>query len=258
MKRLISILAVLCIGGALCGCNAAKPDTGTEPDLSSMPEVTVPDIQIPSYSAPEIEVTKPNIDIPDMEVPTFEGFGDEAADAGDATIAADAETTAAAAADSNTITDESGSFTYTGALRQIGDDEHGYIKVPADFVNFQDVGVDNLVQASDKSGKNIITIAHRTGADYRTLADGMRAGLENQSDTENITGATVSPNGYEALQVYCHYKSDNMFLVTWAIKDPADEKSSYYMSIEFDNAHQNIRACSSTFQTREDYQKENG
>ena len=155
------------------------------------------------------------------------------------------------------IADESGDFVYYGELKQIGDDEHGYIQIPADFVNFQDVTTDVFLQASDTTGKNIFSLNYYPDVDYATAAESMRAQMESTEGAEGVTGAKVSPNGYDAYQIYCHY-TDGMFLVMWLIKDPANPSSCYYLAIEFDSDHQYIMACSSTFQTKEDYHKENG
>lgn len=244
MKKIICALTALCTAGALCACNAKPQDTESGWDLGSMPAVTAPDIQIPSMTMPDITVEKPDLDLPDLTVPTY--GADAPAD----------ETQGDAAQASGSISDESG-FVYSGELQQIGDDEHGYIQVPADFVKFQDVDVEGLVQMSDKTGKNIITITHYKDIDYEKLANSMRYSLESDSRAEKVTGAVASPNSYDAYQVYCTYPADQTFLVAWSIKDPADPGSAYYLSMEFDSAHQDIMACSSTFRTKEDYHREN-
>ena len=243
MKRILSALTALCMAGALCACDQAKKETDSEWDLNGMPQFTTQDIEIPSMTIPEISVTSPDVDLPDTSVPKL-----ETADPSVAT----------AAAPNGTIKDETGEFTYSGELRQIGDDEHGYIQIPADFVNYQDVDVSGLVQASDRSGTNIVTLTHYSSVDYQTLANSMRAQMESNENATGITGAKAAPNGYEALQVYCYYQKDQIFLVAWSIKDPADDKSSYFLTIEFDHDHQYLLACSSTLRSVEDYHKENG
>lgn len=242
MKRIISAIAALCMAGALCACGQSQSKTDSGWDLGSMPKVTVPDVSIPSVNNANIGVTNPGIDFPDTSQPPTD-------------IVINADDAINAPRDS--ISDESGEFVYTGRLQQVGDDDHGYIQVPADFVKYQDAGISDLVQMSDTSGKNLITVTRYAGINYNTLANSMRASMEQDENAENITGAKVAPNGYNALQVYCHYK-DGYFLVSWAIQDPADDSSSYFLSIEFDSAHQDIMACSSTFRTKEDYHKENG
>lgn len=154
------------------------------------------------------------------------------------------------------ITDESGDFVYTGKLQQIGDDEHGYIQVPLGYVPFQDEDVEGLVQYSDVTGKNIFTLTHYEGTDYQTAANNLYSYMASQEDIEGLSGAQVSPNGYTSLQLYGHY-TDGYFVVTWLIEDPADTSSSYYLCLEFDSEHQYMMACSSTFQTAEDYHSTN-
>ena len=253
MKRVVCALTALCMAGTLTACGlfrSTEREQETQEnaiDLGEMPKVTVPDIEIPSMTVPEIEVTAPNIDFPDMTPPEFDASDGSGEDSGHNAAVSD-----------GTIKDESGEFTYSGALRQIGDDAHGYIRVPANFVNYKDVDVDDLVQASDQTGKNIVTVTHYASIDYETLANSMRAQLESDTKATGLTGAKVAPNGYEGLQVYCYYPDDKMFLVAWAVKDPADEKGSYFLTLEFDSDHQYLMACSSTLQTPEDYHKENG
>lgn len=151
------------------------------------------------------------------------------------------------------IVDESGSFVYTGPLRQGGDDENGYIKVPLGYVPFQEEGVSGLTQYSDVTGTNVITLDYYEGIDYTVAATNLRYYMEEDETIEGLTGASVMVNGYQSLQLYCHFTDDNKFLVTWLIQDPADPASCYYLAIEFVSEDSDIMACSSTFQTVEDY-----
>lgn len=171
------------------------------------------------------------------------------------------ETEAATSAETETrpevpegaIADESGTFIYTGPLQQGGDDENGYIKVPLGYVSFQEEGVSGLTQYSDVSGTNIITLDYYEGVDYAVAATNLRYYMEEDKTIEGLTGAKVTVNGYKALQLYCHFMDDDKFLVTWLIEDPADPANCYYLAIEFANEDSDIMACSSTFQTVEDF-----
>lgn len=151
------------------------------------------------------------------------------------------------------ITDESGSFVYDGPLQQGGDDENGYIQVPLGYLNFQEEGVEGLTQYCDTSGTNIVTLDFYENINYQDAANNLRAYMESQTNIEGLTGATVTINGYNALQLYCHFTDANLFLVTWLIEDPANPMDTYYLAIEFSNEKSSIMACSSTFQTKEDY-----
>ncbi len=151
------------------------------------------------------------------------------------------------------IADASGSFVYTGPLRQGGDDENGYIQVPLGYVSFQEEGVSGLTQYSDVSGTNIITLDHYADIDYQTAANNLRYYMQEDATIEGLTGATVQINGYNSLQLCCHFTDVDKFLVTWLIEDPADPADCYYLAIEFTSEDANVMACSSTFQTKEDY-----
>ena len=153
------------------------------------------------------------------------------------------------------ITDESGDFIYTGKLQPVGDDENGYIQVPLGYVPFQDEDVEGLTQYSDVTGTNIFTLDYYEGVSYETAAENMRYYFAERENIEGLSGAVVTVGGYNARQLYCHFTDDNIFLVVWLIEDPDNTDSCYYLAIEFDSAHQDIMACSSTFQTVNDYHK---
>lgn len=153
------------------------------------------------------------------------------------------------------ITDESGTFYYAGPLQQFGDSQNGYIQLPLGFAPFQAEGVENsegVTQYTNASGTNLVTL-DRYNVDYATSATTLRYYMEEDENVEGLTGASVTINGYTALQIYCHYKADNTFMVAWCIEDPADPKSSYYLAIQFTNEDSAVMACSSTFQTVDDF-----
>lgn len=247
-SKLTAILTAAMLAGAMTACGGmggpASDIPGANLDLSSMPEVTVPEISIPDGNLPDVTVSDIHIDMPDTSVPDIYEYFPEYAPTSE---------NSAQSAGEQTITDYSGDFTYTGALIQGGDDENGYIQVPANFVSFQDVDVDGLTQYSDTTGKNIITLDHYDDLDYKTAANNLRAYLETKDGLNDLKGATLTVAGYNALQLYGHY-TDGYFSVIWLIEDPANPTgSTYYLAMEFDTEHQNILACSSTFQTVEDH-----
>ncbi len=221
MKRTIIAAAalMLCLAASACG-PTLTPKTSDSPSLSTDPVSSAPTVRTPESETAATEETK-------------------------------------AAVPEGAITDESGDFVYDGKLQQIGDDDHGYIQVPLGYVRFQDVDVEGLVQYSDVSGRNIFTLTHYEGTDYQTAANNLYSYMSTEESIEGLSGAQVSPNGYNALQLYGHY-TDGYFIVTWLIEDPADPASSYYLCLEFDSDHQYMMACSSTFQTVEDYHNSSG
>ncbi len=153
------------------------------------------------------------------------------------------------------ITDESGTFYYAGPLQQFGDAQNGYIQLPLGFAAFQAEGVEGsegVTQYTNASGTNLVTL-DRYNVDYATSATTLRYYMEEDENVEGLTGASVKINGYTALQIYCHYKADNTFMVAWCIEDPADPASSYYLAIQFTNEDSSVMACSSTFQTVDDF-----
>ncbi len=152
------------------------------------------------------------------------------------------------------IADESGDFVYTGKLQQVGDDENGYIMVPLGFIPFQEDGVEGLTQYSSTTGSTIITLERYADVDYETAANSIRYYMAENEEIDGLTGATVTVNGYNALQLYCVYPADGVYQVVWLIEDPENPAvSSYYLAMEFTNDNRDIIACSSTFQTPADY-----
>ena len=150
------------------------------------------------------------------------------------------------------ITDAAGEFYYAGKLQQGGDDENGYIQVPLGYVDFQDEDVEGLTQYSDVAGKNIITLDYYEGMKYQLVAENMRSYLQSDDTIFDLQGATTTVGNCNALQIYGHY-DDGYFIVIWFIEDPEDTDSSYYLAMEFDSDHSYLVACSSTFQTKEQY-----
>lgn len=232
--------------------DANAPETAAENSTAEgdLPQITVPEISIPDGSIPDVTISDIHIDLPDTSVPDIYEYFPEYANPSETRSQ---ETAANQSAGVQTITDLSGDFTYTGELYQGGDDDNGYILVPANFVSFKDVDVDGLTQYSDTTGKNIITLKHYKDLDYKTAANNIRSHLETEENLNDLKGATLTVAGYNALQLYGHY-SDGYYSVIWLIEDPANPTgSTYYLAMEFDTEHQNIIACSSTFQTVEDH-----
>ncbi|MDE5792463.1 MAG: hypothetical protein K2H66_02950 [Oscillospiraceae bacterium] len=156
------------------------------------------------------------------------------------------------------IADESGDFVYAGKLQPIGNSETGYMQIPLGYTEVQSEDVLNtfsgMVQYCDATGVNMITLGHYEDISYQVLAENRRYALEEQEEIEGLSGSIVTVAGYHALQLYCHH-TDGIFLTSWMIEDPKNSEDCYFMEFEFDSDHQNILACSSTFQTVQDYKK---
>lgn len=152
------------------------------------------------------------------------------------------------------ITDGSGNFTYTGALQQIGDDENGYMQVPADYVPFQEEGVEGLVQYADKNGSHIVTLDWYEDMDYQSAAGSMYSYLEQEGQIQGLAYAIAEVNGYPAYQVYGHY-DDGTVMVLWFIQDTKHTEDCFYVGFEY-IGESDFLACSSTFLTVEDHKKE--
>ncbi|MBQ5315973.1 MAG: hypothetical protein J6I96_00275 [Oscillospiraceae bacterium] len=150
-----------------------------------------------------------------------------------------------------TIYDDSGAFSYAGELVEKGDDDSGYIQIPADFVRFEDASAEGVLQYSDRTGKNIVTLRRNIGTDFQSAAQNLLSYMDKEHDIDGLTAASLKVGGYDAIQIYGGYP-DGYFLVIWLIEDPDAPTDSYYLSMEFDASHQYLMACSSTFRTAGD------
>ena len=156
------------------------------------------------------------------------------------------------------ITDDAGNFVYEGKLQPVGDDENGYMQVPLGYPPFQEEGTEGLTQYADATGTNIFTLDYYENMSMTMAAENMRYYMESQENIEGLQGSVTTVNGYNARQLYCHFTDANLFWIIWLIEDPDNPDNSYHLSLQCDPEHQNLIACSSTFQTVNDYHKEQG
>lgn len=156
------------------------------------------------------------------------------------------------------ITDDAGNFVYEGKLQPVGDDENGYMQVPLGYQPFQEEGTEGLTQYADATGTNIFTLDYYENMSLTMAAESMRYYMESQENIEGLQGSVTTVNGYNARQLYCHFTDANLFWIIWLIEDPDNPDNSYHLSLQCDPDHQNLIACSSTFQTVNDYHKEQG
>jgi hypothetical protein len=143
-------------------------------------------------------------------------------------------------------------FVYKGKVMEIGDDEHGYIMVPADSYKYYDNTATNLIQYCDDTPANIITIKHLPGVDSYTAAQGLMAGIDQEGIAEGLTGATVKLGNYDAYQIYGLYP-DGVYEVIWVTQDKNDPDNSYYISFELDAEHIDDLALASTYKMPADH-----
>ncbi len=214
-----------------------------------------------SFSMPEITVTKPDISLPDMTPPDIEEWMGEdfvttaSSDAGTeqneavTTSVTEAEQTSSEPIETE-ITDSG--FVYKGKVMEIGDNEHGYIMVPADCYRFYDDTAANLIQYCDDYPANIITIKHYPGVSSYTAAQGLMAGIDAKGIVEGLTGATVKLGDYDAYQIYGLYP-DGVYQVIWVTQDKNDPDSSYYICFELDAEHMDDLALASTYKMPADH-----
>ena len=156
------------------------------------------------------------------------------------------------------ITDDAGNLVYEGKLQPVGDDENGYMQVPLGYQPFQEEGTEGLTQYADATGTNIFTLDYYENMSLTMAAESMRYYMESQENIEGLQGSVTTVNGYNARQLYCHFTDANLFWIIWLIEDPDNPDNSYHLSLQCDPDHQNLIACSSTFQTVNDYHKEQG
>lgn len=151
------------------------------------------------------------------------------------------------------IVDASGDFVYTGKLQTIGDITIGFMQVPLGYlVVEQEEEIPGILQYCDATGSNLITFGYYQGITYDNLAESRRSALAETEGVEGLTGATTTIADYPALQLYCHH-TDGLFIIAWFIPDLENPENCYFMEFELDSDHQNLIACSSTFQTVTDY-----
>ncbi len=242
------------------------PDAGAgETTTTAVPDETNENIfqgsGLVSFSMPEITVSMPDISLPDMTPPDIEEFMGEgyavtvSSDAGTEqneaaiTSATEAEQTSVEPIETE-ITDSG--FVYKGKVMEIGDDEHGYIMVPADAYRFYDATATNLIQYCDEYPANIITIKHYPGVSSYTAAQSVMKVIDEKGIVEGLTGATVKLGDYDAYQIYGLYP-DGVYEVIWIVQDKNDPDNSYYICFELDAEHIDDLALASTFRMPADH-----
>ncbi|MGC4019177.1 MAG: hypothetical protein QM793_08090 [Muricomes sp.] len=138
---------------------------------------------------------------------------------------------------------ESDSEEKKSGMQVVGTDEFGYVSVPGDWVKFQELDGGTDFQYSNVPGTSIITLnvfdnsglteEEKTQLDAETVASHIWYNLENNGVTD-ITGAKVTLNGLDAVQVYGNFISEDYSLpssiVCWIVED--EQGVFHYISAE--------------------------
>lgn len=117
-------------------------------------------------------------------------------------------------------------------LKRVGEAGYGFVDIPSDWVNFQDVNAtEDLRQYSDLTGTSIITlfVMEDSPNDAEQAASNSWAGMESNGAVD-VQGAIVELAGYETYQVYGIYENVGIMLVTYHFED--EEGKLHYISAE--------------------------
>lgn len=116
----------------------------------------------------------------------------------------------------------------------IGNDELGYVTLPGDWLEFRDLNGAADLQYSNPAGTSIVSLnifdlsslteEQRAEFTAQDAADNVWYNLE-QSEVEDINGATVTLGGYQAFEIYGQFLSEDHDLpsaiVCWIFEDGA-------------------------------------
>lgn len=126
-------------------------------------------------------------------------------------------------------------------IQQIGNEEVGYVYVPADWTPFKDLAGGESYQYSATDAYTIITMF---SYDKETLgveviddaaaeqaANSYAYSMDESGLYDSLTGAKAQIAGYEAYQVYANAKSDGKLICAWIFVTEAKDKV-YLVSLE--------------------------
>ena len=106
--------------------------------------------------------------------------------------------------------------------KRVGNDSYGYISIPANWMNFQDINpAPGVIQYTDGAGA-IISI-NLFDADLNLdpqIALSSIAEHHESQGAEDMDGAMVTLNGLSAYQIYGYYPFDNSIIVIWMFEGP--------------------------------------
>ena len=131
----------------------------------------------------------------------------------------------------------------TTDTKVIGSEEYGYVKVPKDWVNFQDINGGNDIQSSDTSSYNVVTLnifrpnqlgiseAEYASIDPKQVANSVYTKHKNSQMFEKMSGTKSKIGGYDAYVINTLTNTGKYF-ITYIFK--ADDGKIHYTSIEGD------------------------
>ena len=116
--------------------------------------------------------------------------------------------------------------------KYVGTDEYGYVKVPNNWVKFNDIDGNSSFQYSDPSTKYIVSLYSYPTSQVSAydFANSVYNKELTNKEMEGITSAKVTVNKYEAYQVYGYYPDSKTYLVMWFFED--GEGKTHYIALE--------------------------
>lgn len=122
----------------------------------------------------------------------------------------------------------------TVGAKRIGSELYGFWDVPDDWIQFQDLsGAEEVLQYSDSLGIHITTSRYFEDSDLTALdvANYYYSQME-QDGAVDVTGATVSLDERESLQVYGYYPNEDVMWIVWAFAVDGEEDIYHMVSVE--------------------------
>ena len=120
---------------------------------------------------------------------------------------------------------------YSDTDKQVGNATLGYVTVPTEWLNFQDISSDRGLRYADKDGTYIVTLdaLSTSTISAKDYALGIANNLE-QSGVTNLKGAEVKLAGYNAYQIYGYHPTENVWLLIYFFE--AEDGNTHYIGVE--------------------------
>ena len=112
--------------------------------------------------------------------------------------------------------------------QRVGNSSYGYVTIPGDWQEYQDVASNTSLQYTD--GSYIITLKAVDSKDSDALSYAKAIKQKFINDGVDTTGATVSLGKYKAYQVYGYYTSVQKWHVCWIFE--AEDGKTHFISVE--------------------------
>ena len=112
--------------------------------------------------------------------------------------------------------------------QRVGNSSYGYITIPGDWQEYQDVASNSSLQYTD--GSYIITLKAVESSSSSALSYATAVKQSFINDGVDTTGATVSLGKYKAYQVYGYYTGVQKWHVCWIFE--AEDGKTHFISVE--------------------------